>query len=797
MVQILALREFFSKHKQKVIKAEVWFEKNLRAASVEEVFSQGAALIANVPKDERWNLYYTVADCIEAEGRKLLIQHHIPFDVDGIIVPEVDGKVDEAALWTLVCVVCDAIGVDPKKCGVLFSGNGVQIIVGTTNPIEDVDYFDAVRHHYGAIADRIDLRLMQAKIQGKADRSVWSPARLMRYPETWNRKPGRPERRGILLNSTIERIDFDLKKVSGLPDVPVNNQISARLIDSFPTPDVREIMDPAKGCKFLHWCQTSPEKVSEPEWYAAISITSRFPDGIKFSHKLSEGHPGYNFSEADQKIQQAMVASGPRTCKNINAISGGKCEGCIHFNTKLQSPILIEGADHVKTEKTGFYKVYVNPETQEVRKGKPDFQGLQKHFNREHKYKAVEDSGGIWVWNGMHYEEMSRDRVLQYAHEKFDPKPDTKQRSEFFQYVRLANMVSSDWFVESIEGKMNFRNGVLNVKDGLLYDHSMEYGFRSVLPCDYDPDAKAPRFEKFLQEITQNRQGLIDILQEFLGYIFANGDCKHQKVLMLLGTGENGKSKFIELVRALASKDGYSSLSIKDMNSDQNRYLMEGKLVNIAEENSKDSFRDTELLKNFVSGGHIRVKKLYSQPYEYENRTKLIMLCNRLPDSQDNTHGFYRRLLLIPFDQEFSDALGNKDPDLLEKLLAELPGIFNWVMEGYKRLHKNNRFTEHAASIALVQKYKADTNTILAWANDYIEYTPDKNSSTNRQELYDDYTRFCESNGVAPQSSIKVYDFLRQFIKKHGGVPIEHKAAEGRVRYYTINHINHLSVPTK
>jgi P4 family phage/plasmid primase-like protien len=798
MIQILAIREFYSEKQKKQIKAEVWFDKGIRAPSVEAIFADPYSIFADkVLPSERWNMYYTVAECLEQKGRQLLKQHHIPFDIDKIEVTiKKDGTIDYEPLIFMAKIACEAIGVNYEECGILFSGGGVQIIVGTTNTITSDTYFDEVRHHFKAICDRITLRIMQAGLKGEADHSVWSPARLMRMPMTENRKPDRQPRQSHILNATIVRTDFDLRKASGLPDVPTHEQISSALADSFPTPDVKEVMHADRGCKFLTWAANFPEKVSESEWYAQLSIVGRFPDGRKLAHKMSEGHPGYSYAEADQKITQALESSGPRTCKNINGVSGGKCQGCKHNGTKLVSPLLIEGEDHVKTAKQGFHNFFLG-EDGKIKKGKPDIEGLQKWFRRENKYRSVMSASVIYLWNGTHYEEYEKDRLLQYAQEHFDPKPNKAIREEFFEFVRLQDMVKADWFADSIQGKMNFKNGVFDVKSGVLVPHSMEYGFRAVLPCDYDPNAKAPRFEQFIGEVTQNRESLIHILQEFLGYIFANDGCKYEKVLILLGTGSNGKSKFIELVRALASKQGFSSLSVKDMLNDQNRYLMEGKIVNIAEENSKDAFKETELIKNFASGGEIRVKRLYSQPYEYQNRTKLIMSCNKAPNSSDDTYGFYRRLLFVPFDADFTDELGNKDVNLLDKMLAELPGIFNWIMEGYLRLNKQAKFTQSDESKRALLKYQSDTNSIMAWANDYIEFEPTGQAHVNRQEIYNDYVSFCEQQKLMIQPANRVYDYLRLYVKQHKGSLKEQKLANGKTRYWTINHIKCLSAVTK
>lgn len=790
MIQILALREFFSKVKQKNVKAEVWFDRGIRAASVEELFSNPSLINEKVEPSERWNVYYTVSECLEQKGRKLKIQHHIPFDVDKLDIPvNENNEVDRHYLKRVALVACEAIGVEYEKCGILFSGNGIQILVGTTKPIEEEAYFDQVRKNYGAICDRIDLRLVQANIKGEADRSVWSPARLMRFPQTQNRKPGKPERLGFILNSTIERTNYDIKEASGLPDHENTESIADNVVKAFPTPDVKTIMN---ECKFLAYAQTNPEKLDEPLWYAALSITARFPEGKKISHQMSKGHPGYNYDETETKIAQAVESSGPRTCKDIEN-RGFKCVGCKHYKTGIKSPILIEGPNHIKTEKSGFHNVFITKEG-ETKKGKPNYEDLAKYFEKQHPYVSVDTARTVWTFDGKAYTEMSRDRVLQFAHDQFNPKPTTNIRNEFFETMRLKNMVATDWFASSIEGKMNFQNGVFDVKRGELLAHSQDYGFRSVLPCDFDPNAKAPRFEKFMEEITMGRQTLIETMQEFLGYIFANGSCKHDKILVLLGHGENGKSKFVQLIRYLTGEEGFSNLSVKAMQNDQNRALMEGKLVNIAEENNRDAFKDTELLKNYAAGGYISVKRLYAQPYEYENRTKLVMLCNEAPYTTDLTHGFYRRLLMIPFDQTFSHEKGNRDSDLLEKLLAELPGIFNFAMEGYRRLQKNNKFTEGKESLAMLHKYRLDTDSIAAWMADNLEFDKDPDVFINRQELYDDYAKYCDMNGLKPVSSVKVYEGLRKFVSRHGCIAKEEKKRKDNMRIQAINHIRHIGL---
>jgi hypothetical protein len=114
LIQILWLRDYFDEKSQKTKKAERGFSEGIRATSVEDVFLNHANLIREkIPKSEQYNIYYTVADCDEnpdprGKGRRMVEQHHIPFDVDGIEVPDVgtDGH-----LALLAKAVCEAIGV--------------------------------------------------------------------------------------------------------------------------------------------------------------------------------------------------------------------------------------------------------------------------------------------------------------------------------------------------------------------------------------------------------------------------------------------------------------------------------------------------------------------------------------------------------------------------------------------------------------------------------------------------------------------------------------------------------------
>lgn len=741
------------------------FEMGLRAPSIKDIYATPEAWIKDLPESERHSVYFTMSTCIEDRSRIPVAQDVIHFDVDNIELRFNNGKIDKDYLTNYARIVCRAIGVEFSQTGVLFSGHGIQFMVGSHKEITEESYFDETRNHYGAICDRIDLALGNAGLVGKADRAVWSTKRVMRYPNTLNTKEGREPIWGFLLQSVIEHVDFDVKVSSRLPDLKVEDFVSDTVVQNWPLPDTETILS---ECKFLSWATTCPQNVSEPEWYAMLSITARFPDGRALSHMYSENHKNYSFGETEYKIKQALDSSGPRTCSNIEKVSGGKCIGCKHYKTNIVTPLFIEGPNFIRTQNTGFHSIFTGDDGK-VRIGKPCYEDLRRFFYKEYNYVSTADIGLIRKFNGKYFEEVSIVEVEAYALNHFDPRPTSNTRREFIAQVRLKEMVPGDFFQTSTVKKVNFQNGVLDITTNEFRPHSKEFGFMSVLGCDYDQNATAPRFTQFVSEVLGGDPELINVVQEFLGYAFSGMECKFQKAMVFFGSGENGKSVLLEVMRLLLG-EGYSSLSVKAMANDQNRALLEGKLVNIAEENSRDAFKDTELLKNFIRGGEITVKKVYHPPYEFRNQAKLLMAVNELPITFDATHGFFRSLIIVPFDQIFSFEKGNRDPDLLSKLQKELPGIFNWIMEGYHRLIKQNQFTIPKVSVELLENYKMRSNPFESWCEE-VELTvvPEKIFLATRV-VYLHFKEYCSITNQYCPSERQFVQYLEKKVASAGFV---------------------------
>lgn len=695
MIQIRQLREFVPRGGTKTKKYDKLFDPSITAPSVAELFADFGKYITQVPESERYNLYYTSHPCETTKRIWAGPQLVLPFDIDGIDVEKYAEYHDP---------ILGALGLEWDSTGVVFSGNGLQYVVQLQRPIESETFFNEYREHYKAVCGKINAALRAQNLPGSADPAVFSPSRLLRLPGTENRKTGKPTRWARLLQERIEPVDFDLVRASGLPAVLDTEQVPRDALKTF-------IVDSdavKSGCEFLKWAKETPMELSEPQWFGLLSVVGRLKNGTEEAHAYSSGHPGYSHSETETKLQQALSSSGPRTCKNIGTL-WDKCHTCPHFE-KINSPISIRGENFIATEGSGFHSRHTGANGKMVLR--PNYEDLRRFFERDHTYKILGGSRICYVWTGKKYEELEDAYLENFAQKHFNPVATTEMVGEFRRLVQRTNLYSPEWFEETTHKKINFQNGVLNTETLELLPHSTELGFRSMLTYTYDPAATCPTFDRFLSDVTCGDQSLAAVLLEFAGYALSGDSCWAQKALVLDGHGSNGKSTFMSVLRALGGKDNYSSLTLSDLRGEGNRQMLDGKLFNMAEETPSRALMESSIFKNLVAGGETQVRQIYKKPYVMRNRAKLIFACNELPGSTDTSHGYFRRFLIVPFRATFSDSKGNKDSFIEDKLTRELPGVFNLVLRHYKNLTKNKRFFESASTVAALQEYHTDVDTM-------------------------------------------------------------------------------------
>ena len=765
-VQILGLRPYTDR-RGKERKAEKFFERGWRANSVAELFLNLDEIIKTIPSDEHWNLYYTASICKEEKGRIFVEQDILPIDIDGIDV----GRVDE-----YVALVCKELEIKKEETGIVFSGNGLQLIIGLAQAITDVGFFDSERHLYKAMCGKLNQAMYASGLSGDADVSVFSGARLLRLANTRNIKPDKPNRMAYLINNVIVPIDFDMGDRTGVPKVLEGEHIHPKALSKLPAPDPKGVQE---GCDFLKYCYINQATISEPQWYAMLSIVGRLPNGERLAHEYSKGHEHYSPEDTSFKVGQAIESSGPRKCESIESLWDG-CKECPNYKS-CTSPIMLKSEEFISTKDTGFYDLQINPKSGAERRT-PNYDDLVKHFVEQKQYTTLELASIVHTHDGKKWEDISRNKIHNFAEVNFDPSPSNSMCLEFEAKLKRTNIHPQEWY--TCEGFINFQNGVLEVATNTLLEHSIKYGFKYVLPFDYEPKADCPKFKQFLKEVCLGRGDIMSILVEFMGYCLAGVDPQlGQKALILYGDGANGKSVFIEVLRALAGQDNYSTLSMgNEINKLENRYQLQGKLFNVSEETPSNAMVESSVFKSLVSGGEVQARKLYCDAFSMRNYAKIIMACNDLPRSADMSHGMLRRLLIVPFDAVFDKS--NRDIHIVSKLKDELSGIFNLAMEGFIRFDKQGGFTESATVEKEVSDYVSENDTVQNFVVDMCLIKEDINVPMSN--TYTAYSFYCDNGNLKPLNKIMFGKRLTKLLTNLYKKDMTSRATVGskRVRVY-------------
>lgn len=568
---------------------------------------------------------------------------------------------------------------------------------------------------------------------------------------------------GVINWSLLKRVKSETDKI--LASGPSYDSRKTKYLKAFAPPDEEAVL---AGCPRIIEAMTDQDIFAPWETYrleTLLTVIARLDRGEERARELFKQAPGFDDTVLVSAMERALESPGPALCTTISEACSNRCEsGCPYWRDKqVTSPIKILGKDRILTESTGFWFCEVK-DGQLVSK-KPDIDGLVTRFMKDYEHIIIAETGLVHVFKDNHWQLLERQYVLAYAQQRMLPRPRESIRIEFLRSLMCENIKSHEWFSQAPTGFINMKNGVYDIAKGVLLPHDPSYGFRYILPYDFDITATCPQFDQFLEDVTLGKDDIIDVLVEFMGYALAGGPCYAEKALFLSGFGSNGKSTFMRVLMALAGEGNYSAMTLTALNDAQNRYALDGRLFNLGEETSPRALGNSEVFKAMVTGGSVDVKKLYSNPYIIHNRCKLIVACNELPKSSDRSEGLYRRLIFVPFDATFTkDSSVKKDPRIAEKLITELPGIFNKCMAGLKRLEASDwRFSESATLDAVLLDYKRENDNIFEWFSTNIEVTGKDDDFLFKEKMYEDYVDFCEEGGYVKMSKSLVFKSIKKW----------------------------------
>ena len=306
---------------------------------------------------------------------------------------------------------------------------------------------------------------------------------------------------------------------------------------------------------------------------------------------------------------------------------------------------------------------------------------------------------------------------------------------------------------------INLRNGLYNVKEDKLTQHTPDYLSIVQLPVNYDSHADCPLFKRVLHDAMGGDVGQVNLIQEMLGYCLIP-NTSAQKCFILTGEARSGKSTLINVIgEILLGQDNVSNISWQALNEKFKPAELFGKLANTFADLPTKNIYDNGIFKALVGEDAITVEKKHRDPFSFRSTARLIFSCNTIPQNYgDKSEGFYRRLIIIKFNHSVPEE--NCDPNLLNNLRGEADGIFVFALEGLKRLiHNGYKFSEQQINLDELQKYREASNSVLSFVRDNCEQG--QSYSAGSTELFMAYQAYCRDNKLDEDSHGQFVQNLR------------------------------------
>lgn len=366
---------------------------------------------------------------------------------------------------------------------------------------------------------------------------------------------------------------------------------------------------------------------------------------------------------------------------------------------------------------------------------------------------------GLFKYANGYYDE-TPEEYLELSIKKILPEPSKKLISEILKMFQLSCLIPKGKTLNQDRSYLNLRNGILNIKSGSLEDHRKDIFSSIQLPINFDPDAKCPRWEQFLCEVMED-DSLVKILQEFTGLCLIP-ETRFEKCLLLYGEGSNGKSTFIKILQHIFGRQNYSTISMTKLDSDFHRAGLVDKLLNICGELEIKEVESSAYFKAITSGDNIDAAYKFKDVFSFRPFCRLIFACNELPRVKDRAHGFFRKLLIVPFNKTFSGTAADKH--LEQKLITESDGIFVWALQGLKRLFVQESFTHSDICVKELKFFEKSCNPVLEFLENHCQIGT--GNEIVKKDFYGYYRDFCKEQGLHFLNAVNFFKEIRKKLPK-------------------------------
>ena len=305
---------------------------------------------------------------------------------------------------------------------------------------------------------------------------------------------------------------------------------------------------------------------------------------------------------------------------------------------------------------------------------------------------------------------------------------------------------------------LNLLNGLLDLPSRALKLHTPEHLSPVQLQVTYDLTATCPRWESFTARVLPDD---CRTLPYELVAASMRGDVSDQQAVLLVGSGENGKSTLLDAIVSFLGRENVASLALQRLELDKFSVVrLLGKLANICADLPSDHLTSTSTFKALTGGDRLTAERKFQGSFEFAPFARLLFSTNFYPQSKDSSQAFFRRWLVVPFDTIIEPH--ERTLDLSARLAEsyELSGVLNQALSVLPAITSRGGFGQSETTRAAMMEFREMTDPLAAWLDRYTALTPDR--MVTKKDLLIAYNGVAESSGRPPMSTKAFYGGVKR-----------------------------------
>jgi putative DNA primase/helicase len=402
-----------------------------------------------------------------------------------------------------------------------------------------------------------------------------------------------------------------------------------------------------------------------------------------------------------------------------------------------------------------------------------------QYFTDRHgdEIRFCDSLGGWHVWDGRRWEKDENYRIMKHAKEtakamyqqgvasdnkhiiKHAVSMESKGKLEAMISLARSNdiAVKSEVFDQDI-WHVNCANGTLDLRTRKFSPPRKEDYCTKATPVNYNPDAKAPRWKQFLDEVFSGDQGLIDFMQRAVGYSLS-GSVQEHCFFILWGIGRNGKSTFLKHIQkimgdyATSTPAGTLMEKYNDAIPNDIARLKGTRFVSTTESGQNRRLAEP-VVKALTGDDPITARFLHKEFFTFSATFKIFLATNHKPDITGTDKGIWSRVVLVPFDYVLPPE--KQDHHLDEKLEAEHEGIFAWAVEGFRKWQEDGLGTAGRID-EMKEQYQEDSDIIGQFISECCDLGPGQTSVGDMTKAVGEW---CKDAGIRTIKRNVLNDYL-------------------------------------